>query len=327
MPWHFFNHSGIAITLQADGIDDLLQVMTRELSSVELHGTKVLTTAGDQPTALELGRVLTGSAFVHRYQGRWIIDSLESENYQSWFQPIVDGQALQAPLYAHEALFRMFDNHGALIPPDTVFALAGDSELLFNLDLAARRCAVESASKAKLPGKLFINFNPSSIYDPAYCLRETAAAINALGLKPADIVFEITETHRARDEAHLTGILSFYRSAGFGVALDDIGSGYASLNLLQKLRPDYAKIDMDLIRDIDKDGFKQTIVSHLIDIARTSGILTVGEGVETAAEAAWLRNAGISFMQSFYFGRPRYHGEALAQKAAPTETRRAACYN
>jgi EAL domain-containing protein (putative c-di-GMP-specific phosphodiesterase class I) len=68
-----------------------------------------------------------------------------------------------------------------------------------------------------------------------------------VGLKPENIVFEITETHSIKDLSFVKGILAFYRDAGFEIALDDIGSGYSGLNLLHQLMPDYIKIDMELI--------------------------------------------------------------------------------
>jgi len=170
--------------------------------------------------------------------------------------------------------------------------------------LVARRSAVECAAKARLEGKLFINFNPSSIYDPSYCLRATASSIYEIGLRPEDVVFEVTETHRATDLNQLKGILCFYRSAGFKVALDDIGSGWSGLNLLQSLRPDYVKIDMELVRNVHNDEYKQNIVTNLIRIARTNGIEVIAEGIETEEEAQWLTDANADYLQGYLYGKP-----------------------
>jgi EAL domain-containing protein (putative c-di-GMP-specific phosphodiesterase class I) len=135
-------------------------------------------------------------------------------------------------------------------------------------------------------------------------LRATAASINEIGMKPEDIVFEVTETHKAHDLNHLKGILAFYRTAGFQVALDDIGSGWSGLNLMQKLRPDYVKIDMELVRDIDLDSYKQNIVTNLIRIARTNEIKVIAEGIETKEEAQWLIKEKADYLQGYLFGRP-----------------------
>jgi EAL domain-containing protein (putative c-di-GMP-specific phosphodiesterase class I) len=203
------------------------------------------------------------------------------------------------------------------MPPGMVFPLAEQSDLLFSIDLVARRSAVEYAARGKPSGKLFINFNPSSIYDPSYCLRSTAAAISEIGLKPQDIVFEVTETHQATDLNHLKGILAFYRSNGFGVALDDIGSGWSGLNLLEQLRPDYVKIDMELIRNIDRNSYKQNIVQHLINIAKGNRTKVVAEGIETQAEADTVSEMGADLLQGFLIAKPRAFSEKVckAEKA------------
>ncbi|MEQ9334676.1 EAL domain-containing protein [Thalassobaculum sp.] len=254
---------------------------------------------------------------VNRFKAGWIVDAIDGGRYTTWFQPIVAASDPDpARPFAREGLFRMSDRDGTLIPPAHVFAVAQDAGLLFSLDLVARRSAVEAAARARVRSKVFVNFNPSSVYDPAYCLRTTAAAIADLGMRPSDVVFELTETHRANDKAHLKGILAFYRQAGFGVALDDVGAGWSGLTLLHELRPDYVKIDMDLIRDVQDDPFKQTIVHHLLSIAREHGIRTIAEGIETEAEARWLRGEGVDYLQGYLYGRPAPLDAAAAVQAA-----------
>lgn len=296
---------GLRLRLARPQVADFLTCFFGAMNGMELSNTNMVTT--DKPSLQEedLGRVITADVFINRFHSQWIIEALEAERFESWFQPIVKSSSADASFpFAHEALLRMRDGSGAIVPPGHVFDVAGKSDLLFSLDLAARRKAVESAARAKLKGKLFINFNPSSVYDPAYCLRTTASAVADAGLNPANVVFELTETHMARDKAHLKGILAFYRNAGFGVALDDIGSGWSSLNMLHEMRPDYVKLDMELVRDVDNDTYKQVIVRNLISIAHGNGIHTIAEGIETEAEANFLRDAGADYLQGYYFARP-----------------------
>lgn len=305
LPADGIGNNAIRVRVERADLDRFIDILSNELKGPERGTAKILTTRGDIPGPEELGRIVSVDVFVSRYHSSWIVESIEKDRYESWFQAIVTAREPNAAIpFAREALFRMSDAKGQIVPPGRVFGIAGKSDLLFTLDLVARRSAVESAARAKIKSKVFINFNPSAIYDPAYCLRTTAAAIKDLGMQPSDIVFELTETHRARDEDHLKGILKFYRSAGFGVALDDIGSGWSGLNMLHEYKPDYVKIDMDLVRDVDTDRFKQTIVTHLISIAQELGITTIGEGVETEAEAAWVRNAGVDLLQGYYYGKP-----------------------
>jgi len=183
--------------------------------------------------------------------------------------------------------------------------LASAADLMFQVDLAARRSAV-AAYGARQGGesRVFIDFAPTSIYDPAYCLKTTFQAVPAAGIRPDQVVFEVTESEHVGDLATLTDVLAHYREAGFGVALDDLGSGYASLNLLHVLKPDFVKLDMELIRDVDARPHKAALAGKLLEAAAAMGIRTVAEGVETGGEYRWVRDHGADLVQGFLIERP-----------------------
>jgi EAL domain-containing protein (putative c-di-GMP-specific phosphodiesterase class I) len=88
------------------------------------------------------------------------------------------------------------------------------------------------------------------------------------------------------------------------VALDDLGAGFSSLNLLTELRPDFVKMDMHLIRGVDQNDYKARILGSLIDLAHKLEIPVVAEGVETVAEWQWLRAAGADLVQGYLFAKP-----------------------
>lgn len=165
--------------------------------------------------------------------------------------------------------------------------------------------AIRSAAPLCGSAKIFVNFNPTTIYKPEYCLASTMAALEEQGLTQSDVVFEVVESDRIADVDHLRSILGFYRDRGFEVALDDLGAGYNSLTSLNDLRPDYMKLDMDLCRGVNLDPYRATIAKNLIVLARDLGIATIAEGIETEDEAIWFTNAGIDYIQGFYFARPR----------------------
>lgn len=175
---------------------------------------------------------------------------------------------------------------------------------MFPLDRAARLRAIRGAVEAGLTGRIFINFNPTSVYDPAFCLRTTVAAIDRAGIEPGRVVFEIVES----DESHpdLPRITRYYRDAGFGVALDDLGAGFGSLNLLTELKPDFVKLDMQLTRGVDLDPYKGAILLKPIEMAHKLGIETVAEGIETEAEYTWVRDHGVDYVQGYLIARPAY---------------------
>ena len=96
-------------------------------------------------------------------------------------------------------------------------------------------------------------------------------AIKRSGLSPDQVVFEVTESAEVKDAKHLPNILDFYRKSGFRVALDDLGVGVTSLNLLRTLRPDFAKLDVDLVREVDRDPYRAVNVSKLLEIEGPRG--------------------------------------------------------
>lgn len=273
------------------------------LTQKELQGSKAMPVPRDRSLdPADLARVVPLDRLVANYHGYWLRQMIEEDRFATWFQPIVlpDGSRRGC-----EALFRGKERDGSIIMPGPIFRTAQEAGLLFQVDLAARRSAVETAAAAGLKDQwLFINFNPTAVYDPSYCLRTTVSACEALGLDPASIVFEVTETELVEDTRHLRGILTFYRKAGFRVALDDVGAGYSGLNMLQELEPDLIKIDRHLVTDIDSDDFRRNIVEHLVMLSHRQGIKVLAEGVETEAEAEAVSACGVDLMQGYYFGRP-----------------------
>lgn len=298
------DRQSILVTLTTGQLAPLLTQLETVLSGEELRDTQSLfTTEPDLPRLTAFARVTPLKRFIGMVQSGWLLDLLRAGSVISHFQPIVHAAEPTRP-FAHEALLRGLDPLGALIPPGRLFAVARDAGLLFQIDLLARRSAIRDAARHGITGCLFINFNPTAIYDPAFCLRTTVAAIDAAGFSRDQIVFEVTESDRTQDSGHLQRILTFYRNAGFRIALDDFGSGYSSLNLLHQLRPDFLKLDIELIRGVHADPYKALIARKILETARGLGLQTVAEGIETPEELAWVQAHGADFVQGYLLGRP-----------------------
>lgn len=294
----------VAIECAAGRFGDLLSQLGDSLSLTEQAHTKALfLPTGRQPDLSLLAEVEPLAHWIGLTRGQWLTEIIEQGRLLTHFQPIVHANEPDRA-YAHECLLRGLDAQGNLVSPGALFDAARAADMLFHLDRAARLKAIESAGQLGLTTPIFINFTPTSIYDPAYCLRTTIAAARATGWPPERFVFEVIETEELADACDLVGILAEYRAAGFRVALDDLGAGYGSLTLLERLRPDIIKFDRDLIIDIDHSPTKQAIVSGLIGMAAKLGSATVGEGIEKRAEWEWLRDAGVDYLQGFLFARP-----------------------
>ena len=275
------------------------------LSGVELSHVRSLYLSGQaEPGPRDYGRVAPLSQWLASAEAHWLVDMVAEQRLTSHFQPIVEAANPQR-IFAFEALLRGHQADGELVAGGPIMGQAAQADMMFQVDLAARRSAVRGfGARAGPEQKVFINFSPTSIYDPAYCLRTTFRAVEEMGLRPDQVVFEVTESEDVGDTTNLTEVLNYYRDAGFGVALDDLGSGYASLNMLHTLNPDVVKLDMGLVRDVDQQPHKAALAAKLLEAAASMGIRSVAEGVETPGEFHWVRDHGADLVQGFLIGRP-----------------------
>ncbi|MDH5833453.1 EAL domain-containing protein [Luteimonas kalidii] len=213
------------------------------------------------------------------------------------FQPIVD--ARDHSIYGYEALVRTADGGGA----SEVLARV-EPELLYRFDQTCRVKAIVTAAELGLRQRLFINFFPNAVYQPETCIRLTLQAAQMTGFPTSNLVFEAAESEQVSNQAHVSRIFRDYRNRGFQTAMDDFGAGYAGLSSLAAFQPDLIKLDMGLLRGIDADPVRRSIVAGVVQIGRGVGSTLLAEGVETAAEYHTLRELGIDLFQGYLFGRP-----------------------
>jgi|TARA_R100001369_G_scaffold71496_1_gene99391 EAL domain-containing protein (putative c-di-GMP-specific phosphodiesterase class I) len=213
------------------------------------------------------------------------------------FQPIVD--ISRKSVFAHEALVRGENGEGA---GRILGQVTEDNKYTF--DQTCRVKAIETASRIQLPGSLSINFMPNAIYEPETCLATTLSTARKTGFDRNKIIFEVTEQEQVVSQEFLVEVFEAYRKEGFRTAIDDFGAGYAGLNLLADFQPDILKIDMKLIRDINHNKVKQTLVRSIQQISEELGIQLIAEGIETEDEYKYLRDSGITLMQGYFFQKP-----------------------
>ena len=290
----------------AGGWTRLLAALEERLSSIEAAETRIAPIGGLPTDGLGLAtaglKARTLPGLLGETRDEWLVAALRDGRLTSHFQPIVDVEA--GTIFAHEALLRAPADDGSIVPGGRIIDAGRRIGALHVLDQLGRRAAIEGAHALGMRSHLFINFFPSVVYDPVHCLRTTRQAMRATGMRPDQIVFEVVESEDILDRRHLLDVLRRYRAEGFRVAVDDLGSGYASLNLLADLRPDFVKLDMELVRGALTDPLRRGIVRAIVRTARDEGIRVVAEGVETLELARFLADVGISLLQGYYFGRP-----------------------
>lgn len=217
------------------------------------------------------------------------------------FQPIID--ITSQTVFAHEALVRGPGGEGAY----TVLSQVSDQNR-YAFDQQCRVKAIELATDLNLTqdgARLSINFMPNAVYEPRACIRLTLETALRTGFPIRNIIFEFTENERV-DTDHLLNILRSYRAMGFKTAIDDFGAGYAGLGLLSKFQPDIIKLDMELIRGIDRDKAKQMIVKSMLNLFASMDIQTICEGVETNEELKALEDLGVNLIQGYVLARPSF---------------------
>ncbi|WP_022851675.1 EAL domain-containing protein [Limisalsivibrio acetivorans] len=231
-----------------------------------------------------------------------VIDLIERRAFVSHFQPIVELETME--IFGHECLLRGINRCGETVYPGDIFPKANSNDLIFRLDRLARETALECSASASVKGSIFINFIPTSIYNPETCLNTTCAMAEELGIDFRRIVFEVVETERVQDFKHLRNIVDYYKRKGFRTALDDIGSGYSSLNALAELEPDIVKIDAQIIQNIHKSDLKRSIFDALLDVSAKNDIQLLAEGIETVDEFNYVRERGVDLAQGYYLAKP-----------------------
>lgn len=228
--------------------------------------------------------------------------------YSFAFQPIV--HAARGEVVSQEALIRGLNDEPAKAVLD---AVAGAN--LHPFDLASRIAAISLGQRLGI-GRLNLNFLARSPRSDAAAISTTLQAAMQCGYDASDIVLEISETEAIGDPLAFSRMLHDHRAAGLRVAIDDFGAGHSGLNLLADFQPDMIKLDMKLLRGIDHQAPRQSIVRALLAMCRELGIEVVAEGVETLGEFRWFEAQGVQLFQGYLFARPAFEGLAVPRYPA-----------
>lgn len=207
------------------------------------------------------------------------------------YQPIV--RAVDKSLLGYEALCR--NNHPIFRDPTVLFEAAIQSGNILQLSRLVRGTATDPLSAMADDTLLFVNLHPAEFSDPQLVFGSPLTE---------RVVFEITERSAIPDGTRFYDTIRELRARGYRIAVDDLGAGYASLNSVALLQPDFIKIDMALVRNIDRSTSRSRLVTRIVEFANDEGIQVIAEGIETHAEMTALEQMGCHLLQGYYFGRP-----------------------
>jgi EAL domain-containing protein (putative c-di-GMP-specific phosphodiesterase class I) len=247
-----------------------------------------------------------------RRHGAVLVDRIDrviaDTEFSTVFQPIVDLRS-DRPV-GYEALTRFADG----TPPDRRFIQAAGLGLGLELEAAAIQRAIESADE--LPPGVWVSVNVS----PALIIAgESLRDLIASSARP--LVLELTEHVPVEDYDVLRSAIQAL-GPGLRYAIDDAGAGFASFRHIVELKPQFVKLNVDLVRAIDRDDARQAFVAGMVYFAVKTRCSLVAEGIETRAERAALQSIGVGLGQGYLLGRPAPAAEAVMPIASVPARRR-----
>lgn len=212
------------------------------------------------------------------------------------FQPIV--HASTRARFGYEALLRSTDK--ALPHPGAILDAAERLERIPTLGRAVRAQTAKVIAAAPAErGVVFINLHLLDLFD-----KQLTSPFSPLSKVASRVVLEITERTSLEGQLDLSYRVAELRELGFRIAIDDLGGGHARMGTFTLLDTDFVKLDMSLVRDVDKHPMKQRLIRSVTELCRQQGIVIIGEGVETDAEATVLVDLGCDLLQGYLIAKP-----------------------
>lgn len=199
--------------------------------------------------------------------------------------------------FANEALART--QTSAFPHPGALFDAAELAGRLQGLGREIRRLAAQRFRDG-YQGVMFVNLHPADLLDP-----ELFEPTNELAQYAPRVILEVTERASVSGMNHITRRLHKLRALGYRVAIDDLGAGYSHLGQFGASKPDFVKLDMSLIRNIQEEMPKQQRVLEIIQWSNSHGVAVVAEGIETQEELECVEKLGVHYLQGYFLGRPQ----------------------
>lgn len=238
-------------------------------------------------------------SLLSRRCNRQLLEVILSRQIEMRYEAVVELTTRE--VMGYEALARGPQNT-ELYNPEQLFGMAERMDLTFELDCLCRSAALEQSGCIPPNRTLFLNCLPTAIGDPNLRDQGLRRTLDKYGLEPSQLVIEISERESIDNFAIFRELRDEYQELGVRIAVDDAGAGYASLEAVMEIAPDFLKADMGLVRGIDTDPPRQEVMRGLAGVAGRIGAQVIAEGVETAEELNTLCELGIPYGQGFVFG-------------------------
>ncbi len=227
---------------------------------------------------------------------------IETQEVVTLYQPILDLRNMT--VLGHE-VFTRGPSGGPFEDAEGLFLLAERTGRLTEFERLCRSRALTSARRHLRRGnKLFLNTSAGALKDPQVAGTAFVEEVERQGLDHADVVLEITERVAVGERQVYQDVLRQLKREGFGIAIDDMGAGYSSLQAVVEIEPDYLKFDISLVRNIDRSLIKRSLLETLVELAEKIGSEVIAEGIEAESEFRTLRDMGVKLGQGRYLAPP-----------------------
>ncbi len=245
-------------------------------------------------------------------------NSIAGEQFELYYQPKV--RIDNEEVIGLEALLRWRHPERGILRPEQFMQIAEESGLILEIgDWVLNRACRDVAHLSRQTGRplhVSINLSKRQFADPALPGMVSRALANAV-LDPSCLELEITETMLMSELDETLTTLNALRRLGVTLAIDDFGTGYSSLNHLKRLPIDRLKVDRGFVSDIPDSADDMAITAAVIAMAHQLNLEVVAEGVETRAQADFLKAQRCEFGQGYLYGRPATAGDVLVTLGAP----------
>ncbi|MBP5607740.1 MAG: EAL domain-containing protein [Lachnospiraceae bacterium] len=240
---------------------------------------------------------------------QYIVDNLDRAINENWikafYQPIV--RSTNRLVCDEEALARWIDPEKGMLSPADFIPILEDTRLIYKLDLHVVDIILERMKMQKARG---YNVTPVSVnlsrtdFESCDIVEEINYRVETAGMPKDLLTIEITESVVGENFEFMKEQVERFQDLGFKVWMDDFGSGYSSLDLLQEMQFDLIKFDMRFMRQFESTPKSRVILTELMRMAQSLGMETVCEGVESSEQADFLSEIGCTKMQGYYFCKP-----------------------
>ena len=236
---------------------------------------------------------------------------IAGEQINPVYQPIVS--LMDGGIFAYEAFSRISDEKQGM-NIERMFRAAGESNRSRELETLCWTKALEGSRRKDAAKKLFLNVSSHVIHDEEFKKSATRNSVGGTGAEYGNIIVEITKKTAVTDNEAFLASIDHYKNHNYGISIDDVGAGYAGLNVIASVRPHFIKLDMHLVRDIDKDETKRRLCKAMIDFSGSVGIKVIAEGIETEEELKTLIALGTDYGQGYFLGKPRESFEGITHE-------------